>query len=67
VEATLFQGERTARNYAFVNAVARTNVELAMTTVRSRSPVLAGLEKAGTIDIVGAMYNLDTGAVEFFG
>jgi hypothetical protein len=29
--------------------------------------VLAGLEANGTIRITGAMYNLETGIVEFFG
>ena len=67
VVATKYQGERSASNYAFVDAVARTNVELTMADIRRRSSVLADLEKSGAIKIVGAMYNLDTGAVEFFG
>jgi carbonic anhydrase len=67
VAATKYQGERSASNYGFVDAVARTNVELTMADIRRRSSVLADLEKSGAIKIVGAMYNLDTGAVEFFG
>jgi len=67
VAATKYQGERSATNYGFVDAVARTNVELTMADIRRRSSVLADLEKSGAIKIVGAMYNLDTGAVEFFG
>ena len=67
VAATKYQGERSAINYGFVDAVARTNVELTMADIRRRSSVLADLEKSGAIKIVGAMYNLDTGAVEFFG
>ncbi len=67
VVATKYQGERSATNYGFVDAVARTNVELTMADIRRRSSVLADLEKSGAIKIVGAMYNLDTGAVEFFG
>ena len=67
VVATKYQGERSASNYGFVDAVARTNVELTMADIRRRSSVLADLEKSGAIKIVGAMYNLDTGAVEFFG
>jgi len=35
--------------------------------IRRDSPVLADLESKGTIKITGAMYNLSTGAVEFFG
>ena len=67
VAATKYQGERSASNYGFVDAVAHTNVELTMADIRRRSSVLADLEKSGAIKIVGAMYNLDTGAVEFFG
>src|SRR5258705_5788554 len=67
VEATRYQGERSAKNYDFVDAVARKNVELAMVDVHKRSRVLADLEKAGAIKIAGAMYNLETGLVEFFG
>ena len=67
VAATKYQGERSASNYGFVDAVARTNVELTMADIRRRSSVLADLEKSGAIKIVGAMYNLETGAVEFFG
>lgn len=67
VEATRYQGERSAKNYDFVDAVARKNVELAMADIRRRSAVLAGLEKSGAIRIAGAMYNLETGLIEFFG
>jgi carbonic anhydrase len=67
VAATKYQGERSASNYAFVDAVARTNVELTMADIRRRSSVLAELEKSGAIKIIGAMYNLETGVVGFFG
>ena len=46
---------------------ARKNVELTMDDIRRDSPVLAGLETSGAIKIAGAMYNLQTGAVEFLG
>jgi carbonic anhydrase len=49
-----------------VNAVARKNVELTIANIRRDSPVLAEMEKQGTVRIVGAMYNLSTGALEFF-
>lgn len=67
VEAASYTGERSAKNYAFVDAVARKNVELTVADIRRRSPVLGDLETARAIKIVGAMYNLETGAVEFFG
>jgi carbonic anhydrase len=66
VSATEYQGERSASNYGFVDAVARKNVELTMADIRRRSSVLGGLESSGAIKTVGAMYNLETGLVEFF-
>lgn len=65
VEATSYSGERSAKNYAFVDAVARKNVEMTVANIRKDSPVLAELESKGSIKIVGAMYNLETGSVGF--
>jgi carbonic anhydrase len=67
VDATQYSGERSAKNYAFVDAVARKNVELTMADIRRRSAVLAELETSRAVKIVGAMYDLETGLVEFFG
>ena len=67
VDATSYTGERSSKNYAFVDAVARKNVELTIADIRRRSPVLSDLETSRAVKIVGAMYNLETGAVEFFG
>lgn len=66
ISATSYLGDRSAANYAFVDAVAATNVHLAIDQIRQQSPVLSDLETQGKIRIVGAMYNLKTGAVEFF-
>ena len=65
VEATQYQGERSAKNYDFVDTVARKNVELTMADIRRRSPVLAELVTSGGIKVVGAMYNLETAQLEF--
>lgn len=67
VEATQYTGERTAKNYAFVDAVARKNVELTIAKIREQSPVLRELESGGSIKIAGSMYNLETGVVDFLG
>jgi carbonic anhydrase len=66
VEATQYAGERSAKNYAFVDMVARKNVELTMAAIRRDSPVLAGMESSGAIKIAGSMYNLETGVIDFF-
>jgi carbonic anhydrase len=67
VSATEYSGERSSKNYDFVDAVARKNVELTMKEIHRRSTVLADLEGSGAIKLTGAMYNLETGVVEFFG
>lgn len=65
IAATEYTGERTGKNDDFVNAVARTNVQLTIETIRRNSEILASLEKKGAIKIVGSMYDLKTGAVTF--
>jgi carbonic anhydrase len=65
IPATKYDGERSSKNAAYVDAVARTNVELALAEIRRRSPILEDLEKKGSIAITGAMYNLSSGMVEF--
>jgi carbonic anhydrase len=65
VAATTYTGERTSKNYAFVNAVARKNIEITMADIRKDSPLLAQMESNGAIKIAGAMYNLETGVVDF--
>jgi len=65
VDGTTYQGERSARNYGFVDAVARKNVELTTAEIRTRSAIIAGLESRGAVKIAGAMYNLETAVVDF--
>ena len=65
ISATTFTGEKSSKNAAYVDAVARTNVLLGLEGIRRRSPILADLENKGTIQLLGGMYDLATGAVEF--
>jgi carbonic anhydrase len=67
VKATTFKGELSSKNGAYVDAVAQKNVELTMTEIRQKSPVLAELESKGMIKIAGAMYNLQTALLNFVG
>jgi carbonic anhydrase len=67
ISATKFKGEKSSKNADYVDAVARTNVRLGLEAIRRRSPILEDLEKKKTILLVGAMYDLSTGAVEFLG
>jgi len=65
ISATKFDGEKTSKNAAYVDAVARTNVVLGMESIRRRSPILEDLEKKKAIQIAGAMYDLATGMMQF--
>jgi carbonic anhydrase len=65
VEATHYTGERSSKNAEFVDEVAKTNVLLTIGAIRKRSEVLAGLEKDGKIKILGSMYHLNGGRVDF--
>lgn len=57
---------RNSSNIEFVNTVAEKNVQLTMDKIKSDSEVLAEMEQNGEIKIVGAMYDIHTGAVTFY-
>jgi carbonic anhydrase len=65
IPATVFEGEKSTKNAAYVDAVARSNVKFGIENIRQRSPVLAELEKKGSIQITGATYNVANGAADF--
>jgi carbonic anhydrase len=65
ITATTFDGAKSSKNAAYVDAVARTNVILGLDNIRRRSPILADLEKKKSIQIVGGLYDLVTGIAEF--
>jgi carbonic anhydrase len=66
VDATTYAGARTSKDAKFVDAVARTNVELTMKKLRETSPVIAELADAKKVRIAGAMYDLATAKLDFF-
>jgi len=53
-------------NDASIEEVAVLNVELSINRIRKESAILADLEQEGAIEIVGAIYNVATGKVEFY-
>ncbi len=57
--------ERTSKNPKFVDAVARENVRRQVVAIPERSVVLRKLRDAGKIDVVGGLYDIATGEVEF--
>jgi carbonic anhydrase len=52
---------------AFIESVARINVQQTMAQIRERSPVLRELIDAGKVAVVGGVYDLESGKVTFFG
>lgn len=58
-------GPRDSHNKAFVDAVMRMNVRLAMDTIRKQSPILNDMIGRGEVGLVGGIYDVKTGLVEF--
>ena len=59
------EGERDADNAPYVDGVAEENVRMVIAEIRRESSVLATMEQDREIRIVGAMYDVSTGAVRF--
>ncbi len=58
-------GDRSAHNEAFVDRVARLNVLHTMEVIRRRSATLRGLLDRRQIALIGGLYDVRTGVVEF--
>lgn len=65
VAQTAYQGDRTANNAEFVHLVCINNVLGTMTNIREKSPILKDMEDKGEIKIIGGVYDMDTGLVDF--
>jgi carbonic anhydrase len=59
-------GERNSSNPAFVQKVVDTNVVLTIEQIKKDSPILNEMAANGEISIVGAVYFVEDGRVEFF-
>ncbi|MRI01349.1 carbonic anhydrase [Kriegella sp. EG-1] len=57
---------RNSKNLDFVDQVSAKNVEMTIENIRKQSPILAEMEEKGEIKIVGAMYDISSGAVDFY-
>ena len=57
---------RNSSNIDFVNVVAAKNVLMTIDNIRSQSPILKEMEADGAIKIVGGMYDIATGNVNFY-
>ncbi len=57
--------DRTSANLDFVNEVSKMNVYNTIKIMQQQSPVLLEMEQKGEIKIVGAMYDVASGVVDF--
>lgn len=58
--------DRTSSNNDFVENVATINVKRTVKSIIERSFILEQMVENGEIGVVGAMYNIETGKVEFY-
>jgi len=63
---TVTTENRNGSNVEFVNTVTDLNVKLTIERIKKESPIIAELEKEGQVKIVGGMYDVVTGVVDFF-
>lgn len=59
-------GDRSSKNGQFVENVAEINVKRTVKSIIQRSYILEQMVENGEIGIIGAMYNIETGTVEFY-
>jgi len=60
-----FDGDKTSSNPKFMNAVCIQNVKYAIEVIRTKSPILKDMEDKGEIKIIGGIYCMETGKVDF--
>jgi carbonic anhydrase len=58
--------DRSSKNSQFVENVAEINVKRTVKSIIQRSFILEQMIENGEIGIIGAMYNIETGVVEFY-
>lgn len=60
-----FKGDSSSKNEEFIEAVCKENVLLTIQNIHKQSPALTEMEKKGEIKIIGAIYHMKLGKVEF--
>ena len=63
--STKSEGQRTSKNRLFVHEVCENNVLMAVEKATTKSELLRTMKEKGEIDIKGAVYDMDTGVVNF--
>jgi len=65
VEMTDYAGERNSDNPEFVHEVCESNVKSTISQIQEKSPILKEMQDNREIEILGAIYDMDTGKVSF--
>jgi carbonic anhydrase len=65
VESITYDGDRTSKNQEFVHMASESNVRNTIEKIKSDSPILKEMEEKGEIKIIGALYDMDDGSVDF--
>ena len=65
VDQVDYDGERNSENQEFVHMACVSNVRNTIEEIRTQSPILKEMEDNDEIKIVGAVYDMDDGSVEF--
>jgi carbonic anhydrase len=60
-----YTGDRTSKNQEFVHMACESNVRNTIEAIRKGSPILKEMQDKGEIQIVGAVYDMDDGSVDF--
>lgn len=65
VEMVEYNDEKSSSNAEYVAMVCESNIQNTIKNIRENSPILKEMEDEGEIKIVGAVYNLDNGKVDW--
>jgi len=65
VESVEYEGERNSKNQEFVHMVCESNITNTINQIRLKSPILKEMEDNGEIKIVGSIYDMDNGKVQW--
>ena len=60
-----YTGKKSSKNPEYVHKVCESNVNYTVEQIRGRSKIIDDLEKEGKIQVIGGIYDLDTGIVSF--
>jgi len=60
-----FKGEKTTKNQEYIHEVCENNVVHTIDQIRKKSAIIKKMEDSGEVKVIGAIYDMDTGKVNF--